>query len=86
MNRDKTRSGMQGAAAVYLLYLAYSLLKGAGSADSGISPFVRVLFIVLFGLGGAALLVYAARLWLRGRKEDKEEWEKERTGGPGGSR
>ena len=61
MNRDKTRSGMLGAAEVYLLYLAYSLLEGAGSADGGISPFVRVLFIVLFGLGGAALLVYAAQ-------------------------
>ena len=34
---------------------------------------IRILFIVLFGLAGIALMVYSILLWKRSLKEEKEE-------------
>lgn len=82
-SRNKTRSGILGAAGVYLLYLAYSLFDGRNDPEAAMSPLVRVLFVLLFAGVGGAVLVYAARLWIRARKEEKEEREKEDApGGP----
>ena len=72
MNKDKTRSGLFGVAALYLLYQAYGLFESRGDTDTTMKPTARILFISLFVLAAAALLVYAVRLWLKALRDEKQ--------------
>jgi len=62
-----------GIAGGYLIYLAYELYRGRSDTSSSMSPAVQVLFIVLFGILGAALIVYAVILWRRSRNPKEEQ-------------
>lgn len=77
MNNGKTRSSLLGVVGAYLLYTAYQLFEARGDTNTTMTPAVRILFIVFFVAAGAALLVYAVRVWKNSDKEQKEE-EKER--------
>ena len=54
----------------YLVYLAYGLFRDRAQTDTTMSPAARILFIALFALAGAALVIYALVLWLRSCKEE----------------
>ena len=69
MNREKTRSTLIGIVGAYLVYTAYQLFQGREDPQTTMSPAVMILFIALFVLAGAALVVYAVRLWLRAGKD-----------------
>ena len=77
MNSGKTRSSLIGVVGGYLIYLAWQLYQGRNNPETTMTLAVMILFIVLFTLIGAALIVYACVLWKRAMKEDEEEqkWE-----------
>ena len=57
----------------YLLYMAYELLQNLINNVATTMPrFLQILFIVLFAVIGAGLLVYAWRIWRKGR-EDQDQ-------------
>ena len=73
MNNGKTRAGLLGAAAAYMLYIAYELYRDRGNLDTTMTPVARILFIALFVLAGAAVAVYAVCVWRRGGKAEEPE-------------
>ena len=73
MNGTKARSGLIGVAGGYLLYIAYQLFRDRGDPNTTMTPAARIVFIVLFVLSGAAMLVYAWRLWKQSLKEEEEK-------------
>ena len=77
MNQGKTRSSLLGIVGAYLLYTAYELFEGRGDPNTTMTPAIRILFIAFFALAGAAILVYAWRVWKNSGKEEKEEPPKE---------
>ena len=57
----------------YLIYMAYELLKNLiDNVPTTMPRFVQILFIVLFTGIGIALLVYAWKVWKKGR-EDQDQ-------------
>ncbi len=72
MNNQKTRATLLGVVAAYLLYTAYQLYEGRTNPDTTMTPFVMILFIVLFVLAAAGLLIYAWKTWKQADKEEKE--------------
>ena len=79
MNREKTRSSLLGVAGGYLMYLAYELFRDRGNADTTMTPAARVLFIALFVLAGAGLIVYALHEWRHSGKEEEKPKEDENS-------
>ena len=74
MNNGKTRASLLGIVGGYLLYTAYELYRDWGNPDTTMTTAARIVFIVLFVLAGAALLVYAVRVWkCSGREEEKQQ-------------
>jgi len=63
--------------AVYLLHLAWQLFEGREDPNTTMSPVLLWLFIGLFVLAAAGLLVYAWRLWKSAPKEEEERRKKE---------
>ncbi len=66
----------------YLLYLAYQLFEGRNDPETTMTPGIMILFITLFVISGAVLLVYAIRLWKNSADGEKTERE---TGDDGNS-
>ena len=75
MNNGKTRSSLLGVVGAYLLYTAWELWQDWGKTETTMTDPARIAFIVLFVLAGAALLVYAVRVWKRSddQKEEKPQ-------------
>ena len=73
MNNGKTRASLIGVAAVYLLHIGWELFQGRNESGSGMSPAARWAFIVFFALCGAALLVYAVRIWRQAGRAQEEK-------------
>ena len=72
-NPNSGRSSLLGLAGGYLAYQAWELLQSWRNREPSSMPEGWLLvFVVLFGAGGIALMVYALRLWMRGR-ENKED-------------
>ena len=72
MLNGKTRSTLYGVVGAYLVYLAYGLFKEMADPNTTMSPAMRVLFMALFALAGAGLVVYALLLWKRALDEEKD--------------
>ena len=77
MDQNKTRAGLIGIAAAYLLYLCYELYQGRGETDTTMTPTARGVFIVLFAISALALLVYAYRVWKHSREQDEKSSDRE---------
>lgn len=73
MNSGKTRSTLLGVVGGYLLYTAYELFDARGDTNTTMTMTARILFIALFALAGAALVVYACMVWKRALKEEDEK-------------
>ena len=73
MTNGKTRSTLLGIIGAYLLYLAYQLFDGRNDPDTSMTAVPRILFIILFGLCGAALIIYSLRLWRKALNQEKQE-------------
>ena len=57
----------------YLIYTAWQLFQGRNDPDTTMTIGIMILFMALFVIAGAALMVYAVILWKKGMAEDKEE-------------
>ncbi len=75
MNNARARSSLIGIVGAYLLYTAYQLFEGRNDPGTTMTTGVMILFIVLFVLCGAALLVYAYLLWKRAGQDGEEQKE-----------
>ena len=73
MNNGKTRSSLLGIVGAYLLYTAYELWQDWGNTETTMTTPARAVFIVLFVLCGAALLVYAVFVWKRAEDQKEEK-------------
>ncbi|MBR6707352.1 MAG: hypothetical protein IKI84_11845 [Clostridia bacterium] len=73
MNGEKTRSCLMGIVGGYLIYTAWQLFQGRNDPDTTMTIGIMILFMALFVIAGAALMVYAVILWKKGMAEDKEE-------------
>lgn len=56
MNRDKTRVAVYTMGGIYLLYLAWNMFRGL--SDAGSEKTLMIVFIILFALIGAGLVVW----------------------------
>ena len=77
MNNAKNRSTLLGVVGAYLIYLAWQLFDGRGETDTTMAPAVRIIFTVFFVLAGAAILIYAVRVWRSSGKEEEQEKPKD---------
>ncbi len=75
MNSEKTRSTLMGIVGAYLIYTAWQLFQGRNDPDTTMTLGIMILFVVLFVIAGAGLVVYAVILWKKGMREEKEENE-----------
>ena len=75
MNNGKTRSSLLGIVGAYLIYTAYELWQDWGNTETTMTTPARVIFMALFVLCGAALLVYAVIVWKRAGDEKEEKHE-----------
>ena len=73
MNPNAGRSSIFAVVGAYLIYLAYGMLKDMINHVSTTMPqFLLILAIVLFTGIGITLLIYAWKLWKKG-KEDQDQ-------------
>ena len=73
MNPNSNRSMLMGVVGGYLVYLAYELGRDyINDVPTQMPKALTILVVILFGGIGAALLVFAWKLWKKGR-EGKEE-------------
>ena len=79
MNQSTGRASLLGIVGGYLIYMAYELLKNLiDNVPTTMPRFVQILFIALFAGIGVALLVYAWKVWKKGREDqDKNPVELE---------
>ena len=70
MNQNSNRSMLFGVVGGYLLYLAYDLLKDLINHTATTMPeWLQILVIVLFAGIGVTLLVFAWKVWKKGRED-----------------
>ena len=74
MNPNSTRSMLQGLVGVYLLYLAYQLLKGLiDGIETTMPRWVAILAIAAFAGIGITFLIHAWKVWKRGRTDQDQD-------------
>ena len=70
MNPNTGRSSIFAVAGAYLVYLAYGLLKNLiDQVPTTMPRFVQILAIAFFTGAGIALVVFAWRIWKKGRED-----------------
>ena len=73
MNSSTNRSMLYGIVGGYLIYLAYELLKNMiDNVPTTMPRWLQISAIILFAGAGGALLIFAWRVWKKGR-EDQDE-------------
>ena len=73
MNANSTGSMLQGLVGVYLLYLAYQLLKGLMDGIQTTMPrWLAILAIAAFAGIGIMFLVKAWKTWKKGRSDQDQ--------------
>ena len=74
MNPNNNRSMLYGVVGGYLLYLAYELVKNLIDDVSTTMPqWLQILAAVFFAAMGVLLLVFAVKIWKKGREEPAED-------------
>ena len=73
MNQSTGRASIFAVVGGYLIYMAYELLKNLiDDIPTTMSRFVQILFIVLFTGIGITLIIFAWKVWKKG-KEDQDK-------------
>jgi len=74
LNPNTGRSSIFAIVGAYLIYLAYGILKDMiDRVPTSMPPFVQVLVIVSFTGIGIALLVFAWKVWKKGREDNDRD-------------
>ena len=76
MKNERIHSTLLGVVGAYLIYLAYQLFEKRADADASMPPALRIVFIAIFALAGAAVIVYAFLVWKKSRAEDEQEQQR----------
>ena len=79
MNPNTGRSSIFAIVGGYLIYMAYEILKGMiDRVPTTMPPAIQITVIVLFTGIGVTLLVFAWKVWKKGREDqDKNPVELE---------
>ena len=73
MNPNNNRSLLMGVVGGYLIYLAYELMRDMiGEVPSTMPKWLIIVVSVFFAATGVALLVFAWKIWRKGREEPEE--------------
>lgn len=73
-NPNGNRSMLLGVVGGYLIYLAYDMFRSLRAGEPTSMPTaLLIIFIILFAAIGAALLVFAWKVWKKGREETPED-------------
>jgi protein-S-isoprenylcysteine O-methyltransferase Ste14 len=81
-NRASLHATLRGVVALYLLYLGWSVARGAGGADTTMPLWAGRLFGAVFAAAAAALGIYA---WRRYRRDLRDTEEHGCDGSPDGN-
>ena len=73
MNNGKNRASLLGVVGVYLLYLSYELFQGRNDPNTTMTPIAGILFIALFVISAAGILIYAVRVWRDSKRDDDRQ-------------
>ena len=75
MGNPKVGDGIRIAAGVYLIYLAYQILKDGviGGEMTGRSYAAGIVFSILFIVGGAGIAAFSVRHLMKLRKEEEQQ-------------
>lgn len=68
----KARPILMGGAAIYLIYIAYSLFKERTDVESSMPVWLIYVFSAVFALAAVAVALYALKLWKIEKKKDEE--------------
>ena len=68
-----TRSGLLALAGGYVLYLAWEMFADLRDGKTEMAPRLAMVFITFFALAGIAVIVYAARVWFKSRKDGEND-------------
>ena len=71
MNQNLRRAFFYGMGGAYLVYLAYNMYKEQ-SAAGGMEPGLLIATVLLFGVAGVALVVFAIYIWKKESDEEKK--------------
>ena len=70
MNPNTGRSSIFAVVGAYLIYMAYGMLKDLiDKVPTTMPQIVQILFIILFTGIGITLLVFAWKVWRKGRED-----------------
>jgi len=73
MNPNTNRSMLYGLVGGYLIYMAYELTKNMiNNVPTTMPRWLMILTVVAFSGIGIVLLVYAWKIWKKGREEKDE--------------
>lgn len=70
---DKNRASMFAVISVYLLYLAYEVLRDTANGVSRMSVTASVACAAFLALGGLGTMAWTIRLWRRARQKQQEK-------------
>jgi len=70
MDQNFRRAFFYGMGGAYLIYLAYTMYKEQ-SAAGGMEPGLLIATVLLFGVAGVALVVFA--IYMAKKESDKEK-------------
>ena len=80
-NRARTAGMLRGAATVYLIYLAWTIVRDTLNGSSTLPGWVAWLSAAVFGIGGAVFGLYAWKTYRRDLEEALLPDEEEETDG-----
>ena len=70
---DKNRASLFAVVSVYLLYLAYGVLRDTANGVSQMSVTASVACAAFLTLGGLGTMAWTIRLWRRAKQKQQEE-------------
>ena len=70
---DKNRASLFAVVSVYLLYLAYGVLRDTANGVSQMSVTASVACAAFLALGGLGTMAWTIRLWRRAKQKQQEE-------------
>ena len=70
---DKNRASLFAVVSVYLLYLAYEVLRDTANGVSSMSVETSVACAAFLALGGLGTMAWTIRLWRRSKEQKESE-------------
>lgn len=75
LRNDRNQASLFAVVSVYLLYLAYEVLRDTANGVSQMSVTGSVACAAFLALGGLGTMAWTIRLWQRSKEQAEEEEE-----------